>query len=49
VRTHEDITEMSIQSLAIWNTETRFHSMSIQGDISQALAILDRLDSEEKN
>lgn len=48
VKTHEDIAEMSIQALAIWDTETRFHAMSKQGDISQALAILNRLNSEEK-
>lgn len=43
------IEEMSVQALAIWDTETRFQMMSKQGDITQALAILDRLDTEDKN
>lgn len=43
------IEEMSIQALAVWDTETRFHAMAKQGDVSQALAILDRLDAEDKN
>jgi hypothetical protein len=41
------IEEMSIQALAVWDTETRFHAMSKQGDITQALAILDRLDNRD--
>lgn len=43
------IEEMSVQALAVWDTETRFYTMSKQGDITQALAILDRLDVEDKN
>lgn len=42
------IEEMSVQALAVWDTETRFYAMSKLGDIPQALAILDRLDAEDK-
>ncbi len=41
------IEEMSVQALAVWDTETRFHAMSKQRDIPQALAILERLDNED--
>ena len=43
------IEEMSVQALAVWDTETRFHAMAKQADISQALVILNRLDAEDKN
>jgi predicted transcriptional regulator len=36
--------EMSAQALAAWDTENRFRSLAAQGDVQQALAILDRLD-----
>ena len=37
--------EMSTQALAAWDTENRFRSLAAQGDVEQALSILDRLDS----
>lgn len=38
------VEEMSAQALAAWDTENRFRSLAAQGDVQQALAILDRLD-----
>jgi len=38
------IEQMSTQMLAAWDTETRFRAMASSGNISQALAVLDRLD-----
>lgn len=43
------IEEMSAQALAAWDTENRFRSLAIQGDVQQALAILDRLDGIAKS
>lgn len=38
--------EMSAQALAAWDTENRFRSLAAQGDVQQALAILDRLNGK---
>jgi hypothetical protein len=38
------IEQMSTQMLTAWDTETRFRAMASSGNISQALAVLDRLD-----
>lgn len=38
--------ELSAQALAAWDTENRFRALAMQGDLKQALAILDRLDAE---
>lgn len=43
------IEEMSAQALAAWDTENRFRSLAAQGDVQQALAILDRLDGITKS
>jgi len=40
--------EMSAQALAAWDTENRFRTLAVQGDVQQALAILDRLDAGGK-
>lgn len=42
------VEEMSAQALAAWDTENRFRSLAAQGDLNQALAILDRLDDVDK-
>ena len=42
------VEEMSAQALAAWDTENRFRSLAAQGDLNQALAILDRLDDADK-
>ena len=39
--------EMSTQALASFDAETRFRAMAAQGNIRNALDILDRLDREE--
>ena len=41
--------EMSAQALAAWDTENRFRSLAAQGDVQQALAILDRLNGIAKS
>jgi len=41
--------EMSAQALAAWDTENRFRSLAAQGDVQQALAILDRLNGTAKS
>lgn len=41
--------EMSAQALAAWDTENRFRSLAAQGDVQQALAILDRLNGTTKS
>lgn len=38
------ITEISVQALAAYDTETRFKAMAAQAQIPAALAVLDRLD-----
>jgi predicted transcriptional regulator len=38
------ITEISVQALAAYDTETRFKAMTMEADIPAALAVLDRLD-----
>jgi len=41
--------EMSAQALAAWDTENRFRSLAAQGDVQQALAILERLNDGAKS
>ena len=43
------VEEMSAQALAAWDTENRFRTLAAQGDVQQALAILDRLDAGVKS
>jgi len=38
------ITEISVQALAVHDTETRFKAMAAEAKTSAALAVLDRLD-----
>ena len=38
------ITEISIQALAAYDTETRFKAVAVEANIPAALAVLDRLD-----
>lgn len=40
------ITEISVQSLAAYDTETRFKLMAAESNIPAALAVLDRLDRD---
>lgn len=38
--------EMSAQVLAAWDTENRFRTLAMHGDVKAALDILDRLDGQ---
>ena len=38
------ITEISVQALAAYDTESRFKAMAVKANIPAALSILDRLD-----
>jgi len=38
------ITEISVQALAVYDTETRFKAMAAEANTPAALAVLDRLD-----
>ena len=40
------ITEISVQALAAYDTETRFKALASGADIQAALAVLDRLDAQ---
>ena len=40
------VEEMSAQALAAWDTENRFRTFAVQGDVSTGLAILNRLDQQ---
>lgn len=40
------ITEISVQVLAAYDTETRFKALAAEADIPAALAVLDRLDRQ---
>ena len=46
--TNKLVEELSAQALAAWDTENHFKAMAATGDIQQALAILDRLDAEDR-
>jgi predicted transcriptional regulator len=46
VSVNKFITEISVQALAAYDTETRFRAMAAQADIPVALAVLDRLDAQ---
>ncbi|MFZ2393006.1 CopG family transcriptional regulator, partial [Rhodoferax sp.] len=45
--TNKLVEDLSARALAAWDTENHFRAMAATGDINQALAILDRLDSED--
>jgi predicted transcriptional regulator len=40
------VTELSVQSLAVYDAETRFKAAVAAADVPQALAVLDRLDAQ---
>lgn len=48
ISTNKLVEEMSAQALASWDTESYFRAMAATGDVKQALAILDRLDAEDR-
>ena len=40
--------ELSARALAAWDTENHFRAMAATGDVNKALAILDRLDADDR-
>lgn len=42
------VEELSAQALAAWDTENHFRTLAATGNVSEALAILDRLDTAGK-
>lgn len=46
--TNKLVEEMSAHALAAWDTENHFRALAATGDVSKALAILDRLDAAER-
>jgi plasmid stability protein len=42
------VEELSAQALSAWDTENHFRALAATGSVPQALAILDRLDAEER-
>ena len=42
------VEELSAQALAAWDTENHYRTLAASGDVEQALAILDRLDAEDR-
>lgn len=43
------IEELSARALAAWDTENHFRALAANGDIERALAILDRLDAQDRD
>ena len=39
--------QLSAHALAAWDTENHFRAMAATGDVQKALAVLDRLDTED--
>jgi hypothetical protein len=42
------VEELSAQALAAWDTENHYRTLAASGDVEQALAILDRLDADDR-
>jgi len=42
------VEELSAQALSAWDTENHFRALAATGNVHQALAILDRLDAEDR-
>jgi hypothetical protein len=41
------VEQLSAHALAAWDTENHFRAMAAAGDVQEALAVLDRLDTED--
>jgi predicted transcriptional regulator len=41
------VEQLSAHALAAWDTENHFRAMAVTGDVQQALAVLDRLDTQD--
>ena len=42
------VEELSAQALSAWDTENHFRALAATGDVQRALAVLDRLDTDER-
>ncbi len=42
------VEQLSAHALAAWDTENHFRALAAAGNVSRALAILDRLDAENR-
>lgn len=42
------VEEMSTQAISAWDTEIRFRTLAASADRGAALAVLDRLDAEDR-
>ncbi len=45
--TNKLVEQLSAHALAAWDAENHFRALALTGDVSRALAILDRLDAED--
>ena len=46
--TNKLVEQLSAHALAAWDTENHFRALALTGDVSRALAILDRLDADDQ-
>ncbi|MEN9727871.1 MAG: hypothetical protein RL434_2237 [Pseudomonadota bacterium] len=46
--TNKLVEQLSAQALSAWDTENHFRAVAAAGDANFALAILDRLDTEDR-
>ena len=42
------VEELSVQALSAWDTENHFRALPATGDVQRVLAILGRLDADER-
>ena len=42
------VEELSAQALSAWDTENHFRALAATGDVQRALAVLDRLDADDR-
>ncbi len=47
--TNKLVEQLSTQALAAWDVENHFRALAASGDVSRALAVLDRLDVEDQH
>jgi predicted DNA-binding protein len=43
------VEQLSAHALSAWDTENHFRAMAATGDVNEALAVLDRLDSADQD
>ncbi|MEA3643903.1 MAG: CopG family transcriptional regulator [Lamprobacter sp.] len=46
--TNKLMEELSARALAVWDTENHFRAMAATGNVKEALAILNRLDADDR-